>query len=119
MLLGGDPSPKAAAVHCQSTFFVTLDWLDRYVPFSENTFLWMDIEGAEYAAILGGRETLRAGEIRWINVEITTEHLRQHQKTEEVVLAELAGLGFQPVLRHHEGGGKYDLLLERTDEQTD
>jgi len=48
---------------------ITLDDLDKSFTKPKNILLWMDIEGAELLAIKGGKNLLKSGRVKWINLE--------------------------------------------------
>lgn len=49
---------------------VTLEWLNCYFGPFQDAILWMDIEGSEMPALVGGRDLLQGGSIRLMNIEI-------------------------------------------------
>lgn len=47
----------------------TLDKFDRFANRPDRVMLWMDIEGMELDALLGAKELLGSGRVKWINLE--------------------------------------------------
>lgn len=49
---------------------ITLDEADIKFGNQDEILLWMDIEGAELAALMSGTSLLNSGRVKWINLEV-------------------------------------------------
>lgn len=66
--------------------------------FSENIkfdFIKLDIEGAEYNALLGMQETIKRSKIRGMIVEIADHHLRKFGHSNGDIVNLLSAFGFK------------------------
>ena len=82
---------ESQTVVCRS-----LDSLSKeYGPFN-NSFLWIDIEGAELACLKGAQELLGHNQIRLISVEVFSDHVQS-------IGSLLGKFGYREILRwnHH------------------
>lgn len=89
---------------------VTLDSMsEKYGPFN-NAVLWLDIEGAEYAALCGAERLFEKRSIQLVNLEFIVQDKEQCTLVEQF----LSRHSFVCVGRHSDMGTHHDRIYKRT-----
>jgi FkbM family methyltransferase len=86
------PEPGASATRVR---LISLDQLCSECGIDSVSFLKLDIEGAEIAALQGARESIAAGRLSVLMVEFTEQNLLRSGRTTKDLFAELESLGYR------------------------
>ena len=91
---------------------ITLDEADNKFGNQNEILLWMDIEGAELAALISGTSLLRSRRVKWINLEVRENPPWDRGCKASEVDAFLTSQGFSKVAEYnkHPHVGHYDAI---------
>jgi FkbM family methyltransferase len=91
---------------------ITLDEADNKFGNQDEILLWMDIEGAELAALISGISLLQSRRVKWINLEVRENPPWERGCKASEVDAFLMSQGFSKVAEYnkHPHVGHYDAI---------
>lgn len=101
------PVSKKYCVDC-----ITLDAADEMFSKQKEIILWMDIEGAELAALRSGEKLLRSKRVRWINLEARENPPWEKGCKGSDIENYLLGLGYKKIIEYnkHPKVGHCDII---------
>tara|TARA_Y100000310_G_scaffold55308_1_gene50720 strand:+ start:5073 stop:5687 length:615 start_codon:yes stop_codon:yes gene_type:complete len=91
------PEHHAKVVGTEWISCISLDDFDEVCGKLDNIFLWMDIEGAEYQALLGASYLLGSGRAKWIDVELSDSPRRKGDMNADKITDYLGRYGYTAI----------------------
>lgn len=91
------PRHHAKVVGTEWISCITLDDFDEVCGKLGNIFLWMDIEGAEYQALLGASNLLSSGRLKWIDLELSDTSRRKGDMNADKIMDYLGRYGYTAI----------------------
>lgn len=82
----------------------TLDEFDLWAKKPDKILLWLDIEGGELAALIGGENLLSSGRVHYLNIETRDVSPMEGYPCTQDITNHLARFGYLPVLRYNVQG---------------